>query len=444
MKQSTSYFILVALHLAAADHCPGPAAESAPADAGHEGTGVVMLATKSVVSKSSLVTDSEGTTVSADTKGIEAEAALITKVLATPRDSSEIQPALLEGLSKMKITPQVAAFIKATLKTLRPVFGNITDASINATNMCNKMHASFGELETALNSTKQNVKNLENTANNVRKEHSDCRTAESSAVVAKKACDLEEQVLKQKLKVAVVEVQAQQVEQQSVVCGTSKNDVTVSSKDLVKKFKDKAQAMAKAGKGFLEVEANTTAKVKECVGLSDGAANKKTECNQKQKDVEAAVCQQGSAAKDGCTVYKSVFQTRLNDYQTVVQNVAVQQEDRLVEWKHLKRIECVLQALGSAKAHGDLKANGTLHGQIEACYGKDFLNAGLIVSPKPAPSMKSCPAVPELPCTASFVSQEYGNMPTDAPAATCSNWCAETTTTTITTTITTTKTTTIV
>lgn len=439
MKQTTVYFLLVGLRIAAADDCPGPAAGSAPADPAHAASGVVMLATKSVVSKNSLLADSEGTTISADTKGIETEAALITKVLETPRDSHDIQPALLEGLAKMKITPQVAAFIKATLKTLQPVFGNITEASVNATNMCNTMHASFGDLDASLNSTKARVKSLETAANTKRKDHSDCRTAESDAVVAKEACDLEETVLKQKLKVAVVEVQAQQGETQTTVCGTSKNDVTVGSKDLVKKFKDKASAMAKAGNDFLEIEANTTSKVKECVGLADDAANKKTECNQKQVDVETAVCRQGSAAEDGCKVYESIFQTRLNDYQTVVQNVALQQADRLSEWKHLKRIECVLEAIGSAKAHGDLKANGTLHSRIEACYGKPFHNAGLIVAPKPPPLKQSCPAVPELPCTASFVSQEYGNMPTKAPAATCSNWCAATTTTTITTTITTTE-----
>merc|ERR1719323_2520107 len=118
--------------------------------------------------------------------------------------------------------------------------------------------------------------------------------------------------------------------------------------------------MAKAGKDCLEVKANYTAKGKECVQLSDNHTAKKATCNQDQKDLEAAVCKQASTAQDGCRLYESTFQTRLTDYKNVVDNVALQQADRLSEWKHLKRIECVLQAIGSAKAHGDLAGAGTL------------------------------------------------------------------------------------
>lgn len=442
MKQASWCLFYAGLHLCAGSECTGPAADATPTGpAVDTAAGVVMLATKSVVGKGRLAAHSEGGIVAADTKGIEHEAALIAEVLATPSDgSSEIPQSLLQRLATMKITPQVKAFIKATLATLAPVFGNISEASTNATTLCSDMYSGFDDLTRNFNTTKNRVSDLKKAASTARKGHSDCRTAEDSALAAKRACDIEEQLLFEKTKEALAEVQKQQgAVRQSAVCGPSTATLTVDNDAVIQGLKDKADSLSKATKDFMEAKANKTAKAKECAGLTTAATAKKTECDQKQKDFEAAVCLHGTTSEDGCKFYEGVYDTHLKDYEAVVKSVKLQQADRHTEWKHLKRIQCVLEAIASATAHGELKAGGTLATKIQACYGKPFDNSGLLFATKAAPPQQQCPMVPELPCTASFISQEYDNLPTNAGAATCTNGCGATTTT-ITTTITTTTT----
>lgn len=387
-----------------------------------------MMARRTYLTKHSIA-EKEGSGFGSAIKGIEREAELINEVLTGPiGEVSKAPESILQGLTSMKITPQVKTFLKATIATLVPLFSNITQASANDTQMLDKMYDSFSDLSKDMNQTKLKVKSLTEAAAATRKQHADCRSSEDGILLDKTTCDAASGRLAKKAMVHLQEVQSHQGVSKSSLCGVSVQ--SLAKVDSIKSGRDKAHALADASEVFLEAEANRSAKASECIEIANNHSSKKAECNGKQEALESAVCEEGRVAKEGCEVYASIYATRLQDYKAVTESVSLRMADRATEWLHLKRVLCILESLMAAKSDGELEAKGKLHTRIEECYKNPFPNPGLMITAKTAPAQDGCPSVPVLPCTDAFIIKEYSSLPAGAGPAACKNGCAPTTMTT--------------
>jgi hypothetical protein len=131
-------------------------------------------------------------------------------------------------------------------------------------------------------------------------------------------------------------------------------------------------------------------------------------CNLKQTALEDAYCNVNAALQQSCTDYSECFSSALETYNDRVPVIKAQEKARKVNWRVLKRIECLVPILGS----GD-KA------KIEACRKKEHDTKHLDLTYENPPKESSCDSPGPMPCSEEFQQVAYGGLPLNAAAAEC-------------------------
>jgi len=156
----------------------------------------------------------------------------------------------------------------------------------------------------------------------------------------------------------------------------------------------------------------------QCEELEKNLMTKKSECDEKQRNVQQHACEHSQILSEGWQKYMAAYQILKDAYELEVNTIVKLREPRRhVEFASLNQTHCVLQLLGAAQSDGDLD-NAKL--AMKECQGAkqstDFLN----ITANKTPAPEACADVPPYPCSSSFaVIAHYPQLPTDAPAKDC-------------------------
>jgi len=153
----------------------------------------------------------------------------------------------------------------------------------------------------------------------------------------------------------------------------------------------------------------------------------KTQCDQLQATTEAGMCAGPVAAQRVlCEDYSTCYNNALAAYQEEKPTIEAMHLNWTVQWRTLKRMECLL---------GIMQSGGT-NDDIDKCKEKTWPTDHLDLDYPVIPTKEECHGAPAgagtflqahadaddaipLPCEAAFLTKYYGSNPPGAPAATC-------------------------
>jgi len=147
-----------------------------------------------------------------------------------------------------------------------------------------------------------------------------------------------------------------------------------------------------------------------CLAANSSMAANKTSCDGIQAAADQMGCSNDPTAHAACDTYKTCWETANQTYLDANESIAAAQVNRTMQWRVLKRMQCLLSE----------EAQGATHDGIDACREAtiDTSHLDLVYPVVPAKVDCSVPAGGPRPCTAEWI-QAYGQMPPNAPAAPC-------------------------
>ncbi|CAE7834831.1 unnamed protein product [Symbiodinium necroappetens] len=142
--------------------------------------------------------------------------------------------------------------------------------------------------------------------------------------------------------------------------------------------------------------------------------DKKIDCDKQQATFEQKSCDLHRTYR--CSSYTSCYDQRKDVYGNVVSLAKESEVAAKAEWRAVKRIECLINALRVAESE--------LEGAIDACKAKRHTTEPVeLTYHGDPPAARSCQEVYLQPGSAVFSSTWYTGMPVDAPAASCASSC---------------------
>mmetsp|Transcript_136030 Transcript_136030/g.352713 ORF Transcript_136030/g.352713 Transcript_136030/m.352713 type:complete len:618 (+) Transcript_136030:55-1908(+) len=339
------------------------------------------------------------------------------QALVAPRARSEGDGpfvSLLEGLSKVGITPEVQEIIAKMLEDIEGTFPKIVESSKNDTRLQNRTYAHFDTIASRL---LQKDAAKDEAVDAARELHKSCRLQESSlsSQVAQSNRSVAEAAQKRDEQLALWQ------KQHSGMCVAPDSLRSLSASALAE-HQDHAEQYQEAMNDYIQAFQDYAAKSAENVKVAAEHTGQVLKCRQKQQAFEDAVCGAGTSLQATCAAYASAYEIHKEEYVDIGSGIAARVTDRKAEWKHLKRVECVLRELAASGEDGNLGDDSSAISKLRSCYVADFENSKFTIAELPPPAQQPCQA-PTWPCTADFVQQEYAEFPIDAPAATCASSC---------------------
>mmetsp|Transcript_110015 Transcript_110015/g.190350 ORF Transcript_110015/g.190350 Transcript_110015/m.190350 type:complete len:612 (+) Transcript_110015:59-1894(+) len=150
-------------------------------------------------------------------------------------------------------------------------------------------------------------------------------------------------------------------------------------------------------------------------GLWLGHDNLKTQCDANQSVLESTTCSYADKVEDSCTDYSTCYTSANTSYTTGKTNLINAQSNRILEYNLVKRLKCYCKLFSDANG-ADLNTN-----DLQNCTVPSHSTSHLMLAlPTIPPAPGTCQDVDQKPCTTSYASAEYGSLPSNAPAKTCS------------------------
>ncbi|CAE7714125.1 unnamed protein product, partial [Symbiodinium necroappetens] len=261
----------------------------------------------------------------------------------------------------------------------------------------------------------------------VREQHQNCRKEESSLVVdANDTCD-DAQVL--------AEVKVQKCEKMKgvdayppeapAVCDKDSSDVSyeVHARRIRNFYMQKVHEWVMAEEACTNAMQKATARSKTCKVRNEGWKDKRQSCNAIQRMLDMEACDAWTEYYH-CSQNNSCLLEATNAYVDANGTATAMQRSIVLQWRAMKRIECLLDALANNREADDLsnaitecrnKVHSTTSWALTYPYYKDW---------KPQMPSRVCeePSFGR-PGTGSYKRDEYETLPTKAPADACSADC---------------------
>ncbi|CAE7241285.1 unnamed protein product [Symbiodinium microadriaticum] len=261
----------------------------------------------------------------------------------------------------------------------------------------------------------------------VREQHQNCRKEESSLVVdANDTCD-DAQVL--------AEVKVQKCEKMKgvdayppeapAVCDKDSSDVSyeVHARRIRNFYMQKVHEWVMAEEACTNATQKATARSKTCKVRNEGWKDKRQSCNAIQRMLDMEACDAWTEYYH-CSQNNSCLLEATNAYVDANGTATAMQRSIVLQWRAMKRIECLLDALANNREADDLsnaitecrnKVHSTTSWALTYPYYKDW---------KPQMPSRVCeePSFGR-PGTGSYKRDEYETLPTKAPADACSADC---------------------
>jgi len=341
------------------------------------------------------------------------------QALVAPRARSEGDGpfvSLLEGLSKVGITPEVQEIIATMLEDIEGTFPKIVESSKNDTRLQNRTYAHFDTIASRL---LQKDAAKDEAVDAARELHKSCRLQESSlsSQVAQSNRSVAEAAQKRDEQLALWQ------KQHSGMCVAPDSLRSLSASALAE-HQDHAEQYQEAMNDYISALHEDEAKVAEHEKIVAVHTERALKCSQRQEAFEDAVCGVVTSLQASCTAYATAYDIHKQEYIDIVSDIAARVINRKAEWNHLKKVECVLQKLAASGEDGShLGDDSSAIHKLRNCYAVDSANSALTIAELPLPMQQPC-QMPMLPCTASFVQEEYAELPTNAPVAACASSCS--------------------
>jgi len=156
------------------------------------------------------------------------------------------------------------------------------------------------------------------------------------------------------------------------------------------------------------------AHVKKCKHLSSEYRHKKTQCDRMQDLMDGSSCKRAIGMKDACETYAECYFDRRKTFVSTVKMVKTEESDRKVEWRGLKRMECLMAAFSDGKVKNS---------EITTCRNQVHPLAHLNIIYPEVPALVSC-QVPDLyPSTPAYKLREFAGLPALAKGREDANPC---------------------
>lgn len=149
-------------------------------------------------------------------------------------------------------------------------------------------------------------------------------------------------------------------------------------------------------------------------GLKKMAAAKRNDCNTEQGALEMSSCSYATKLEGSCDTYGTCYAAAKKTYDEGISNLLKAQNNRVLEFGLVKRLECYC-GLFSAANGGDMKG-----ADITKCKNEQHSTSHLELKPATVPAAPApCRPLDLRPCNAKYLSAEYGALPSNAQPADC-------------------------
>jgi hypothetical protein len=134
-------------------------------------------------------------------------------------------------------------------------------------------------------------------------------------------------------------------------------------------------------------------------------------CNSGQDSLEGDTCSAAKQHVSGCKEFRKCYRDALTAKYRQQPVIEKNEKDRKVEWRGLKRIECLLGVFASSE-----EVNAEV---IDKCKAITHSTTHLDIAFKKAPARERCGATPEAPCSTSYTRKYYYRLPKFAQPKAC-------------------------
>jgi len=148
-----------------------------------------------------------------------------------------------------------------------------------------------------------------------------------------------------------------------------------------------------------------------CVAANQSAATNKSACDGLQAQADQMGCSNDPTAAAACQTYHSCYDAAKKNYLDANESIAAAQLNRTVQWRVLKRIQCLLKE----------EAAEATHAGIDACREATIDTSHLDLVYPDVPSKVDCSvqAGGPRPCSSEWIDLYGVSNPPAAPAAAC-------------------------
>ena len=350
--------------------------------------------------------------------GMDMNFAPVTNATVLDKDIDQ----LATGLAKLKYkghgkaTPEFAGFVKT-------VNGMINDDMVPKVKKAHKTDvATMAKLDNAFSlckgkkvSSDSRIRNLITKSGKTTTAHRSCRATEGRWYGLKTTCSAEVALL---LKIKKTECQKQRLmwrnpNTEAAYCHTTKRPEPYKLwLNRNRKWFEKKEKAYLAQKKRCDVATANHKKAKPpCDRKIATWKSTRVNCNNMQNTLEGDTCNGARQHVAGCKEYRKCYRDALTAKYRQQPVIEKNEKDRKVEWRGLKRIECLLGVFAS-----DEEVNAAV---IEKCKAVTHSTTELDISYKKAPARDRCGATPVAPCSTSYHRKYYYRLPKNAQPKSC-------------------------
>lgn len=252
-------------------------------------------------------------------------------------------------------------------------------------------------------------------------QHLSCRKEEAKAQLALESCS-DDEIRLSGLKEAACKVVADYNKANSSDCtkmeGETEQEYTAR---LQAYYEERNQKVKAAEEKCTAATGDYDNKVSECVTLKATWTSHREGCGTEQDTMDEASCDISEDELEVCGTYSRCYEQATTSYQAELKSIQSQVSQLKVEYKSLLRIQCLLKVFAA-------KDRATT---FEGCKDQDFsAEVDSIISlrlPSPVPKPEQvCRNMGGAAANAQYVSQQYGLLPSNAPAKMCTASCCAT------------------
>ncbi|CAE7226361.1 unnamed protein product [Symbiodinium natans] len=139
----------------------------------------------------------------------------------------------------------------------------------------------------------------------------------------------------------------------------------------------------------------------------------RTSCNLMQRQLDASACDLSMSMNTTCSKYQACRSQATLSYDLVRNTVKARESNLHDEWKALKHIECILEAM----------VGSNIMSAAQECGRAIYSVAHLMVVYITMPPCQACEDLAEVPGTADYNATVFADIPANAPVTECAASC---------------------
>eukprot|EP00933_Yihiella_yeosuensis_P080034 TRINITY_DN93443_c0_g1_i1.p1 TRINITY_DN93443_c0_g1~~TRINITY_DN93443_c0_g1_i1.p1 ORF type:complete len:671 (+),score=170.59 TRINITY_DN93443_c0_g1_i1:100-2112(+) len=243
--------------------------------------------------------------------------------------------------------------------------------------------------------------------------HKACRMQEASLNAERQQCDI--------ISLNAVSIKKGACDQGKLIdvpridCASDYNeDPEAYHLRMMRAFQRNYEVIRQNRKSCADATTNAAYRDGSCTRAVEAHRNKREECNAAQDKMDSHACMLAMSMNTTCMSYQLCRRQSTMSYNLADQTVAVEETNLHNEWKSLKHIECMLDALGTTQP-------GVA---VQACNNVEHSIDHLRVVRVPVPECQPCELLAEIPGSPEYESLMYKQaLPPGAQAKECTAMC---------------------